>query len=101
MPLLEISVVPVGTNSASFSSHVTDAVKLIEQSGLQYQVTPTATVIEGDLNQLLNVAQQIHQSALHNGTNRVVTHMTIDDRADKAMNLAQQVETVQQSLHWK
>ncbi|MDB5083250.1 MAG: hypothetical protein JWN30_136 [Bacilli bacterium] len=98
MPLLEISVVPVGTNSPSFSSYVADAVRLIEQKGLAYQITPTATVIEGDLNQLMEVAREIHENAINNGSNRVITNMSIDHRTDKNIDLHQQVNVVQQSL---
>jgi uncharacterized protein (TIGR00106 family) len=99
MPILEISVVPVGTTSSSFSSAVADAVRLIEQRGLRYQVTPTATVIEGDLEQLMDAAKAIHQNALANGVQRVITHINIDDRTDKPMRMDQQVETVRESLH--
>ncbi|TCS83543.1 MTH1187 family thiamine-binding protein [Tepidibacillus fermentans] len=99
MPLLEISVVPVGTNSPSFSSHVSNAVRLIEQKGLKYQITPTATIIEGDINQLMDVAKEIHQNAITNGVQRVITNISIDDRVDKNMEMNQQVSAIQQSLH--
>jgi uncharacterized protein (TIGR00106 family) len=95
MALLEISVIPVGTNTASFSSYVTNAVQLIQQNGLQYQVTPTATVIEGNLDQLMDIAKQIHQNTMTSGANRVITNICIDDRADKNLNLTQQVQSVQ------
>ncbi|AFV11529.1 hypothetical protein DUF77 [Thermacetogenium phaeum DSM 12270] len=99
MPLLEISVVPVGTGQPSFSSSVTDAVRTIERRGLNYQITPTATVIEGDLEELMEVAKEIHQNALGRAASRVITNITIDDRIDKDISLQQQVETVKQSLN--
>lgn len=99
MPLLEISVVPVGTNSTSFSSHVTNAVSLIKQKGLNYQITPTATVIEGEIDQLLDVAKDIHQNAIANGASRVITNISIDHRTDKNMDMDHQVDIVRQSLH--
>jgi uncharacterized protein (TIGR00106 family) len=96
---LEISVVPVGTSSPSFSSSVTDCVRMIEERGLKYQVTPTATIIEGDLDQLMDVAKDIHRTVLGGDASRVVTNIQIDDRKDKRMDLRQQVETVEQELH--
>lgn len=98
MPILEISVIPVGTNTPSFSSAVTNAVRLIEQKGLQYQVTPTATIIQGEMDQLMEIAKEIHNNALTNGVQRVITNMSIDDRQDKEMQLEEQVSIVQQSL---
>jgi len=98
VPLLEISVVPVGTNTASFSSYVSNAVRTIEQKGLNYQITPTATIVEGDINQLMDVAKEIHQNAMASGVNRAITNITIDDRKDKSINIGHQVEVVQHSL---
>ncbi|QOY37309.1 MTH1187 family thiamine-binding protein [Anaerobacillus isosaccharinicus] len=99
MPILEISVVPVGSNSPSFSSNVSQAVNIIKEKGLNYQVTPTATVIEGSLDELMEVAKQIHQNEISNGTQRVVTNICIDDRIDKPMTLEHQVEVVDESTH--
>lgn len=99
MPILEISVVPVGSNSPSFSSNVSQAVNIIKEKGLNYQVTPTATVIEGSLDELMEVAKQIHQNEITNGTQRVVTNICIDDRIDKPMTLEHQVEVVDESTH--
>ena len=97
MPLLGISLIPVGTNSASFSSSITGAVKTIEDRGLKYQVTPTETIIEGQLDELLEVAKEIHQNAMA-GSNRIITNITIDERRDKQVNREEQVDIVTQSL---
>lgn len=94
MPLMEISIVPVGTNTPSFSKIVKEACQLIEQHGMTYQVTPTATVIEGELDQLMNVASEIHRNSLHNGSSRVITQITIDDRQDTPIKLHEQVAKV-------
>jgi len=98
MPILGISITPIGTKSASFSSVVTNAVQTIEQKGLKYQVTPTETIIEGELEELMEVAKEIHENALSRNT-RVITNITIDDRRDKEMNIEEQVDIVKQSLH--
>lgn len=95
MPLMEISIVPVGTNTSSFSSVIKEVCRVIDQRGLTYQVTPTATVIEGDIDQLLNVAAEIHRTSLNNGADRVITQITIDDRLDQPMDLHSQVAKVQ------
>ncbi|PYZ93422.1 hypothetical protein CR194_09605 [Salipaludibacillus keqinensis] len=94
MPLLEISVVPVGTGSESFSSDVEKAISLIEQNGLKYQVTPTSTIIEGEIDKLMDVAQVIHLNEIKNNAKRVVTTIKIDDRVDKPIHLEDQVNKV-------
>ncbi|MCF6092992.1 MTH1187 family thiamine-binding protein [Microaerobacter geothermalis] len=100
MPILEISVVPVGTQSTSFSSSVTNACRVIERQGLKYQVTPTATVIEGNLDQLFELAKEIHSQCFADGSTRVITNMTIDDRHDKPMSMVEQVAHVKEQLHY-
>ncbi|UTR15302.1 MTH1187 family thiamine-binding protein [Salipaludibacillus sp. LMS25] len=94
MPLLEISVVPVGTGTESFSHDVEKAVSVIEQNNLKYQVTPTSTIIEGELDKLMDVAQVIHLNEIQNEAKRVVTTIKIDDRTDKPISLESQVNKV-------
>lgn len=98
MALLEISVVPVGTDSASFSSFVTKACQAVDARGLQYQVTPTSTVIEGNLEQLVGVAQEMHKIPLTAGAERVITNITIDERRDRRQDMDQAVSTVMTEL---
>ncbi|WAH37777.1 MTH1187 family thiamine-binding protein [Alicyclobacillus dauci] len=95
MPLMEITIVPIGTGSASFSSHIGPALRVIEDRGLNYQVAPTCTIIEGDLDALMDVAKEIHQNALNEGPDRVVTNIMIDHRTDKDMSMSRAVDSAQ------
>lgn len=98
MALMEISLIPIGTESPSFSSSVVNAVKIIEEKGIKYQITPTSTIMEGDIDQLMDTAKAIHQNAAANGVHRVVTNISIDERMDKRMDMDGQVEIINQSL---
>jgi len=98
MPLLEISIVPVGTDSPSFSSQVTDEIRVIEEKDLKYEVTPTSTVLEGDINDLWEAAKEMHQKALEVGPERIVTNINIDHRTDKQMDMDKQIEKVEKHL---
>ncbi|MDQ0971426.1 uncharacterized protein (TIGR00106 family) [Neobacillus niacini] len=98
MPLLEISIVPVGTDSPSFSTQVTDEVRVIEKKDLKYEVTPTSTILEGDIDDLWEVAKKMHQKALEVGPERIVTNINIDHRTDKQMDMDQQIEKVEKHL---
>lgn len=98
MPVLDISIVPVGTNDASFSSYVTETCKIVEQQGLKYQVTPTGTVVEGNLEQLMDLAREMHSTPFQMGAERVITSMTIDERHDRAMDMEKQVQSVKRNI---
>ena len=58
MPIMEISVVPLGTESASVSKYIAEAVKALKkQKGIKYQLTSMGTIIEASsVGELLNVA---------------------------------------------
>jgi len=98
MPLLEISIIPVGTDSTSFSSEVINAVRKLNGKELHYDVTPTSTIIEGDLEKLWQVAKEIHQEAISSGPNRVITNISIDHRKDKKTDMNHQIDAVENAL---
>ncbi|CAM3787449.1 MTH1187 family thiamine-binding protein [Alkalicoccus chagannorensis] len=97
MPLMEISMVPVGTGDESFQKDIERAVAVIEQNELKYQVTPTSTIIEGEIDKLFDVAQVIHLNEIKNNAKRVVTSIKIDDRTDKPLTLEGQQQKVDPS----
>lgn len=96
MALLEISVVPVGTESPSFSTAVSEALKEAERNGIKYDVSPTSTVLEGDLPALMDIAHKMHGAAFRGGTQRVVTNISIDERRDKDVSMEEAVRAVKQ-----
>lgn len=91
LPFMEISVNPIGTQTPSFSQYVSKACQVVEKHGLQYQITPTCTVVEGDIDELFSLAKQIHSLPLESGADRVVTNITIDQRTDKKESYADSI----------
>lgn len=98
MALLEISVVPVGTDSPSISSFIAESCKEAKRNGIKFNVTPTSTVMEGDLPALLDVAEQMHSAAFRAGSQRVVTNISIDERQDKDLRMEETVQAVKTEL---
>lgn len=87
MPIAEITVVPVGTGSPSVSDFVVDTIKLAKSTGLKLEITSMGTNIEGPLEDILAVAQAMHQRCLSTGAERVFTFIKIDDRKDKPVTI--------------
>ena len=87
MAVAEISVVPVGTGSASISSYVAMAFKIVKESGLKYELSSMATNLEGEVTDIMEVARKIHESAFEQGAVRVLTSLKIDERRDKSMTM--------------
>ncbi len=95
MAIVEVSIVPIGTRSASISRYVAQALDVLEEAGdLKYQLTPMGTVIEGDLDMIMGVVVKMHRSAFTDGCVRVVTTVKIDERRDKPQRMADKVESV-------
>lgn len=102
MAVAEIKVVPVGTGSASFSSIVTDCYRIVRETpGIRHRLTPTSTIVEGDLRQVLDVVQRMHDATLRGGCSRVITSVAIDDRRDQPNDMDQMVAAVEEDLRLK
>ena len=95
MVVAGISVVPVGTKTTSISSYVRDCLRVLDKhKNLKYELTPMATVIEGSLDEILEVVKEMHEVTFSKGVMRVLTHITIDDRRDKKLTMHGKVEAV-------
>ncbi|MCR4428558.1 MAG: MTH1187 family thiamine-binding protein [Caldiserica bacterium] len=98
MPVAEISIVPLGTGTTSLSDFVAQAVKVIEKSGLKFELTAMGTNVEGTLEEILSLVKEIHQNALNLGAKRLLTTLKIDDRTDKPLTLKGKVEAVKKKI---
>jgi uncharacterized protein (TIGR00106 family) len=99
MAMMEISVLPVGTPTASLSHYVAGALKIIEKEpGLKYELTAMGTIISGELEQLLAVAGKMHRSAFQPGIRRVTTTIKIDERTDKPLTIEGKIQSVKDKL---
>ena len=104
MPIMEITVVPVGTQSPSLSSYVTRVVKVLEgRDNIHYELTSMGTIIEADsLRLLFDVAHTMHTTLLkEENIHRVLTSIKIDDRTDKKITMDSKTQSVKNKLKEK
>ena len=98
MAIMDISVVPVGTESPSVSQFVAECVKILDDKGVKYEVTSMGTQVEGQVGELLKLAEELHRAPFAKGAQRVVTTIKIDDRQDKELKMEGKIETVHKRL---
>ncbi|HEY87711.1 MAG TPA: MTH1187 family thiamine-binding protein [Dehalococcoidia bacterium] len=99
MVIAEVSLVPMGTKTPSASKYVAKALKVLrKEKGLKYQLTAMGTLLEGDLNEVLEVAKKMHQCLFDEDVKRVVSTIRIDDRRDKMLTIDYKVESVMKKL---
>ena len=102
MAIVDVVVIPVGTEGPSVSKYIAEIqtkLKEYKKAGkIDYQLTPMNTLIEGDLKDLLEVVQVIHELPFNKGLDRVCTNIRIDDRRDKSRKMDEKLDSVQQHL---
>ena len=94
MAIAEVGIIPIGTKSTSLSSYVAACLKVMEDSGLNYEVHGMGTIIEGALKDIFNVILKMHEVPFEAGALRVVTSIKIDDRRDKETSARNKVKAV-------
>jgi uncharacterized protein (TIGR00106 family) len=98
MAIMEVSVVPLGTQSPSVGEYVTRAVKVLKEAGAKYTVTPMSTIMEGELDDLFHLAKMMHLATFGGEAKRVVTTLKIDHRRDQKLTMNEKVEKVKRGL---
>ncbi len=98
MALAQISVIPVGTPTASIGDWIAEAIRVLEKEHMKYEISPMGTLIEAEISDVFRVASKMHKSALRMGIKRVVTTLMVDDRRDKAVTMKSKVASVKKRL---
>lgn len=99
MAIVEVSITPIGTESPSISRYVAKCEKVLHDfPGVEYQLTPMGTVIEGDLRSIFEVITLMHEVPFDNGAARVSTLIKVDDRRDKEATMDGKVQSVRKKL---
>ncbi|MDD3582205.1 MAG: MTH1187 family thiamine-binding protein [Desulfobacca sp.] len=98
MAIMEISVVPLGLGQTSVGDYIAAVVQYLRQQQLPHYLTDMGTIVEGSTEQLLEVAQVLHEIPFNRGVKRVLTHLTIDDRRDKEVHLDDKIRAVKARL---
>ena len=96
MVLLEMSITPLGLGE-SVSQYVAECVDLVDQSGLDYELHAMGTIVEGELDQVLDLMRRcIEQTAKH--SDRVTCAAKLDYRRGKSGRLTSKVASVEEKL---
>ncbi len=97
--IAEVTVVPLGTASASLSSFVAEAEKVLKNfPALKSMLTPMSTILEGEADDVLAAVKAMHEAPFRMGALRVSTTLRIDDRRDKPLTMAGKVAAVKSKL---
>ena len=93
--LVELSVTPLGRGT-HISKEVAEIVRLIDDSGLPYCLTPSGTCIEGDWDPVMELVKHCHLQA-RSTSSHVMTTLRIEDEEGGINKLSENVAAVERA----
>ncbi|RXJ69724.1 hypothetical protein CRV08_03190 [Halarcobacter ebronensis] len=96
--LLQMAMFPTD-GSESKSEYVAEVIKVIRDSGVSYQLTPMATIIETEeLSKALEIIQKCYDTLDKLGCNRVYSPITFDIRKGHNNRLKGKVQSIENKI---
>jgi len=84
--LADIQVVPIGSG-VSVRKEVQRAHAILEEAGIQAQLHPNGTNVEGEMADVFAAIQRVHETLHAEGTVRIATYIKLGTRTDKEPSL--------------
>ncbi len=93
--IAEFSIRPIGTGT-SVGRYVKGALEAVSKiEGLEYRVTPMATILEArDVHTILKAVEASHSMLQSMGAKRISSSLRIDERLDKPRTMKDKTESV-------
>ena len=96
--LLEFSMFPTDKGE-SVSAYVSQVIKMIRDSGADYQLTPMGTIIETTtMPEALRIVEQAYTVLDEQGCNRVYSSLKFDIRKGKENRLTGKIKSVREKI---
>jgi uncharacterized protein (TIGR00106 family) len=96
--IVEFSIFPMDKGE-SLSAYVARALKIIQDSGLPYELNPMGTCVEGEWNEVMSLVDRCFQK-LQKDSDRVYLALKADYRKGPSGRLQRKVESVKEKLNW-
>lgn len=79
-----IQIIPVVLDKHPYA-WVDEAIDIIQQSGIKYEVGPFATVLEGSYDAVMNVINSVNEYLYSKGCNEWITNVQIQIRSESSI----------------
>ena len=90
---IDFCLVPLGVG-VSLSPYISACKEVIEKTGLDYQLGPNGTSIEGDWNEVFDCVLGCHKEVHRLGASRIYTNLKINTRIDRKQSFHEKVSSV-------
>ena len=98
MAIMQLTIIPLGTQTSGLSQYVADIKQALRREGVPHELTDMGTIIEGEPQELFELAGRLHGLPFARGVQRVVTQLVLDERRDQEVKLGDKTAAVQARL---
>lgn len=95
--IVDFTVVPVGAG-LSLSPYVAEVERILERSGLTYELHANGTNVEGEWDAVLGAIKACHERLHAMGVPRIHTDVKLGTRSDREQRMADKVRSVKAKL---
>ncbi|MEX0880406.1 MAG: MTH1187 family thiamine-binding protein [Thermoanaerobaculia bacterium] len=92
--LAELTIIPVGGDT-HLAARIAEALKIVDASGLPYQLTPSGTCVEGEWDEIMPVVRLCHDR-VRGLSPHVFTTIRIEDEEGERHKLTRNVSAVEE-----
>ncbi len=92
--LIQLTVVPLG-GDIHLSDEIAEVLKMVDDSGLPYQLTPSGTCIEGEWDEVMELVRQCHERVRRDSPH-VITTIRIEDDQGATDKLRRNITSVEE-----
>jgi uncharacterized protein (TIGR00106 family) len=96
MVLLEMSITPLGQGE-SVSHYVAECIRIVDASGLDYELHSMGTIVEGELDEVLDLMRRCMEAVAQH-SDRVTCAAKLDYRRGHSGRIKSKVDSVRQKL---
>ncbi|MBS4205343.1 MTH1187 family thiamine-binding protein [Lederbergia citrea] len=75
--LISIQIIPKTKNGENVIPYVDEAIKIIQESDVKYEVHPLETTMEGELHELMKIIEKMNERMIEIGSSNVISQVKI------------------------
>ena len=98
--IAEFTIIPIGVG-VSLSTYVAECERILEESGLTYELHANGTNLEGQWEDVLIAIKSCHERLHEIGVPRISTLLKIGTRTDREQIMSEKVTSVRARLEGK
>lgn len=87
---IALQVLPKSKTKEAYNL-VDDAINVIAQSGLKYQVCPFETAIEGPYDEIMKLVEKVQETCFNEGAEELLVYIKIQNRKDSKVTIEEKM----------